>query len=288
VQEKNAVLIIDHNPILRDLNELILSEAGYEVALVPLNTDPVQLAASTHPHVIVISIDLTNPDGWEIVDRLEAGQATELIPVVVISTTQRTAVEARIAPNVCETVVAPYDIDALRDAVARAIGNPPAAALLPEPYQVAPPAVAFAASLLTRNSRTLILRVLRQLQEIEPFHSRFGELSPGLIDNVPKIYGTLTTALHRGLTPSQLTDTPEIRRVIGEHVRLREAQGLQPAPVIQEYQVIQGVTLRFLRSNIDDRFTALEAFDVALLINSLIDHIIRVAVEDFQAFPRML
>ena len=98
----------------------------------------------------------------------------------------------------------------------------------------------------------------------------------------------MTTALHRGLTPSQLTATPEIRRVIGEHVRLREAQGLLPAPVIQEYQVIQEVTLRFLRSKIDADFSALDAFDVALLINSLVDHIIRVAVEDFQAFPRMI
>jgi DNA-binding response OmpR family regulator len=280
--KKTVVLIIENDPVLRELNELILTDAGYEVALVPLNADPVALAEQSHPDVIVVNVVPFGHQNLDLLNRLQALTTTQTIPVVVISTTERSAVEARVAPNVSETIVAPFDIDALRSAVAQALGNPPAAALLPEPYQVAAPALAEAANVLTQNSRPIILRVLRQIQEAEPFKSRFGELSAGLIDNVPKIFGTITTAMQRGLSPGQITSGPEIRQVICEHVRLRESQGLRPAPVIAEYQTLRQVILQFLRGQAGQaNLSATDAFDVALTINALVDVIVEVAVENF-------
>ncbi|HEX5418032.1 MAG TPA: hypothetical protein VFZ25_20435 [Chloroflexota bacterium] len=278
------MLLVEAAADLRELNELILRDSGYHVEAVAPDTDLVAFAQKTQPDVIVLHIRPNNPADWEIIDHLDADPQTEAIPVVVLSTSERVVTEAHAVPVVREAVVMPYDIDALRDAVAKALGNPPPAAVLPSPYQAPPPTLAFAGTLLSEHSREIVLRTIRRLQQLEPFKSRFAELSPALVGNLPVILGTVVTSIQRSLEPRQVTAPLAIRKAIKAHVELRIHQGVSVDAVIEEYQELYDQILGLLREQIGlVHFTALDAFDVARMVGDFIAQIVRVTVKDFLA-----
>src|SRR5579884_3294577 len=282
--KKPRVLLVESESSLRQLNELILHEAGYQVQTIPLEGDPDAIAAQSCPDVIVVRIRHNTPEDWQIIDRLNANPKTETIPVVVISDWERAVVEAQAAPVVRQAIVMPYDIDALRQAVAEALRQPPPAAVLPAPRTPPPESLAVAAKLLNAHSREVVLRVISRLQKIEPFKSHFAELSPALVDNLPVILGAIAVGLQRNLTPEDVVAPPAIHDAIREHVNLRVSQGLTPASVIQEYQILDDQMLAFLRDHIGQaNFSAVQAFDVARVIDDFIARILRDAVNDFLA-----
>jgi two-component system phosphate regulon response regulator PhoB len=279
--QKPRVLLIEQYSDLRELNELILRDAGYEVEAVAPSGDPVEHAARTRPDGIVAHVRPTEARDWELIDRLEADPRTEAIPVVVISSSERAVTEARAAPVVRETVVMPYDIDALREAVAKALGNPPPAAVLPPPRRAPPPSLAFAGGELSRLSREIVLRAISCLQQIEPFRSRFAELSPALVDELPVILGAVAAALRRDLPPDEITAPAALRAAIQAHVNLRLDQGLELGSILREYQVLQDQALEALRERIGQaHFSAIDAFDVARVIDGYFDQIVQVTVSD--------
>jgi CheY-like chemotaxis protein len=282
--QKPRVLLIEDDSSLRELNTLILREAGYQVETLPTNAEPVAVAARTHPDAIVVHIRYNKPEDWQIIDRLNADPRTETIPVVAISSSERLVAEARAAPVVEQAVVMPYDIDALQRAVAEALHHPPPAAVLPPRHYPPLESLAAAGKLLNAHSREIVLRAISRLQQIEPFKSRFAELSPGLVDNLPVILGAIVVGLQRGLTPEQVVAPPAIHDAIREHVNLRVSQGLTPASVIQEYQVLDDHMLDFLRDHIGEaQFSAVDAFLIARVIHDFTAEILRVAVNDFLA-----
>ena len=65
-------LLIEPNPALRELDALILSEAGYHVDELPDQADPLACTEQTKPQVIVVGIRFQNPDDWQIIDRLQS------------------------------------------------------------------------------------------------------------------------------------------------------------------------------------------------------------------------
>jgi CheY-like chemotaxis protein len=278
------VLLIEESSDLRELNELILRDAGYDVEAITPEEDPVEHAARTRPDVVVVRIRPGATDGWSLIDRLEADPRTEAIPVVVISASEREVITARATPVVREAVVMPYDIDALRNAVARALGSPPPAAVLPPPRRAPPPSLAFAGSTLLAQSREIVLRALSRLQQVEPFRSRFAELSPALLDELPVILGAVATALQRDLPSEEVIAVSAVRATIQKHVNLRLDQGVEARSIVLEYQVLQDQALGMLRERIGQtNFSAIDAFDVARMIDRYFDEIILVSVSDVVA-----
>ncbi len=281
---RQDVLLVESASDLRDLNELILREAGYHVEIVPPNADPVAFAERTRPDVLVVHIRPNQPADWEILDHLDANPQTAPIPVVVISSSERVVTEAHAVPIVREAVVMPYDIDALRGAVARALGNPPPAAVLPPPQRASSPTLALAGTLLSEHSREIVLRTIRRLQQTEPFKSHFAELSPALVGNLPVILGAVVTGIRRNLDPVLVTAPPAIRDAIQDHVALRIRQGVNADSVIEEYQVLDDQILGFLRDQIGQiHFSALDAFDIARMAGDFIAQIERVTVKGLLA-----
>lgn len=278
------VLLVEESSDLRELNELILRDAGYDVEAITPEADPFEHAARTRPDVMVVRIRPGEKDGWSLIDRLETDPRTEAIPVVVISASEREVITARATPVVREAVVMPYDIDALRNAVARALGNPPPAAILPPPRRAPPPSLAFAGSALLAQSREIVLRAISRLQQLEPFRSRFAELSPGLLDELPVILGAVATALQRDLPSEDVIAVSAVRATIQEHVHLRLDQEVEARAIIQEFQILEDQALAALRERIGQAgFSAIDAFDVARMIDRYFDEIILVSVSDIVA-----
>lgn len=282
MKNQPLVLLIELNPEIRELEELVLTGSGYRLEIPPPNVDLGAFAAQSHPDVIVIGISPLESDKWHVVDQLQANTVTNAIPVVVISTAEQTAAASQASPNVRVSVVAPYDIAALEAAVAAALGNPPPAAVLPEATTPVPRMYVAAADALTQNARRIILGTIQGLQQIEPYKSRFPELSKGLIDDLGTMLGAITAGLSRNLTPRQVFSPTEVRRSIQEHVRLRRSQGMGPDAAIYDDQLLRDEVDQFLESIIGSHnFTALDALRVSRKVTSYIEELARIIVADF-------
>ncbi len=281
-----SVMLVESDPQIRQLNELILGEAGFRAAELPLNADPVDFAARTRPSVVLVDAGPTAPEGWRVVDRLRADPRTAAIPVVVIAMSKDAAIAARAAPNVPVSVVAPYDIDALDLAIASAIGKPPPAAILPALTQPPPAAVDRAGDVLSEQSRAIILRVLQDLRVRDVYRERFAELSPSLIDELPTIIGAMIDGMRRNLSPTVIVGTSRVAQALRDHCILRRGQGIELPVVIDEYQTIQHQMLATLRGWADrEQVTGADAIAVADRLDALFDEVTVVSITDYLAAP---
>src|SRR5579883_3140231 len=154
---KSCILLVEPNPDLHELEEQVLTDAGYQVEPTPAGADPVMVAEQTHPDLIVMGLPYKHPEEWQVIDRLQAAPETRKIPLVVITTSEREAAAAQAAPTARYTVVAPYDISALETAAREALQSPPPAAVLPPAKSPVSPAVSFATDTLSQQARHLVL-----------------------------------------------------------------------------------------------------------------------------------
>ncbi len=111
-----SILVVDDEPAVRDLIEDVLADDGHAVRGAGDGLAALAEVAREPPDLIVCDLLMPRLDGRSLVARLrEAGVG---IPVVVVS-----AVPGRAAGLAVAGVVAkPFDLDHLRDAVARALG----------------------------------------------------------------------------------------------------------------------------------------------------------------------
>lgn len=279
------VLIVEPDPDLRGLEVTILADDGYQVETVPDEADPVTVAARTSPDVIVLGISRPNDQqSWQVLDQLQASPQTRTIPVVVISTSERAVAAAQASPIVGSTgkaVIAPYDIEAFEEAVRHALKNPPPAATLPRTKRQPAPAVVFAAEALSAHAREVAIQTVEKLREIEPYRSRFAELTKGLVDDIGTVLGAIADGLRRGLAPREVFRVSTIQHSIERHVRLRKDQGVNLPGTLREYWILRGEIDGFLRGLVGQHgFTAQDAGDVSKEVHSYILELARVVGED--------
>lgn len=285
------VLVVEPDPDLRDLVEMILSGDGYRVEIPPTDADAVALAARTMPDVVILGIaHPKDPRSWQILDQIQANPRTRMIPVVVISTSEAAAAEAQAAPVVGSpgsAVVSPYNIGALEEAVTHALKNPPPAAALPRTSRQPSPAVVFATDSLGANARQLAVQTVQQLRGIEPYASQFSQLTTGLVDDIGTMLGAIVDGMRRGLPPREVFRIPTIRKSVQRHVRLRESQGLGAAASMRECLAIRDQIDRFLQGLIGQHgFTAHDASEVSGRAHAYVGELMRLIGEDYAAGPR--
>ncbi len=276
------LLLIEPDPDLRELETLILTDAGYEVDAPADDTSPTARAATRQPDVIVMHVSPRLAQPLAVIDQLNADRSTQSIPVVVIAYGEAAAARALAGANVDSAIVAPYDVTALEDAVARALGNPPPAALLPDRRPATSKGIATAAKALADQTRIIVTRTLDQLRQVEPYKSRFDELTRGLVDALGTILGAIATGVQRGLTPEEVLANPAIAQCVREHVSLRRRQGLGLASTIAELHALARQADTLLRSLASpDSFDEADADAVSDRLRTYVDAVVREAVATF-------
>ena len=281
-EEPAKVLLVESEPALRELEDQVLSDAGYQVQVLPEHGDPVAFADQTSPQVIVISIGPTVPDDWQIIDRLQSNPKTRAIPIVVISTSRRRAANAAASTNVSETVVAPFDIDSLETAVAAALGKPPAAASLPLATHPVPAYQIVAADALQQASRSIVTRGVVQLLQAEPHRARFKEITPELVDNLGLLLGAVIDGLRRDLPPEQVFAASAVQKALQNHVRLRKSQGFDLVTVLHETQLLENQVDRFIHGSIGASLSAADALIVVDKVRTYMQALILTEVAQFE------
>jgi CheY-like chemotaxis protein len=119
--ERDVVLVVDDDPLVRELLAEILSDHGYDVIEAKNGQEALQLASersSVRPRLCLVLLDMMLPgiDGTVVLNNLE--RASFDVPVVAISASQIQL--ARAARNGArDTIAKPFDADHLLDTVDR-------------------------------------------------------------------------------------------------------------------------------------------------------------------------
>lgn len=117
------VMVVDDDPDLLELLDLVLSEEGYQVVPCPVSTEACHKARQVRPAVVIVNLIMHGLDGWQVIEQLKADPATAGIPLIVCSAavTQATEQSAALRRRGCEILVKPFEIGDLLAMVAKAV-----------------------------------------------------------------------------------------------------------------------------------------------------------------------
>jgi len=79
------VLVVDDNPHAAEILARHLHAGGFRIEIAHTGADALTMARELKPVAITLDILLPEVDGWEVLSRLKADEATRNIPVVVVS-----------------------------------------------------------------------------------------------------------------------------------------------------------------------------------------------------------
>jgi two-component system cell cycle response regulator DivK len=79
------ILVVEDNPKNLKLVRDVLRFSGYDVIDATSGEDGVRLAASEHPDLILMDLQLPGIDGTEALHRIRAGEDSRAVPVVAVT-----------------------------------------------------------------------------------------------------------------------------------------------------------------------------------------------------------
>lgn len=112
--ERAHILIIDDDPIMRDMLHAVLSD-DYEVSVAPGGREGIQMANEQKVDLVLLDVDMPSPDGYETCHFLKEDPATTEIPVIFLSA--RTSIEERLKGYEAggdDYLIKPYQPDELK------------------------------------------------------------------------------------------------------------------------------------------------------------------------------
>ena len=128
LSSEKKVLVIDDDPIVRDLMKNHLENDGFEVLLAEGGKEGIHLARTEKPSVITLDILMPEMDGWSVLRTLKADPETENIPVVMASILDEQKQGLALGAN--DYVSKPVNRDKLVTALRRFVGAGPGKSVL--------------------------------------------------------------------------------------------------------------------------------------------------------------
>lgn len=112
-----SVLVIDDDPVVREMVGRFLRKEGCEVFTAANGEDGIELARKHKPSVITLDVVMPGWNGWETLTRLKSDPMTSEIPVIISTFIEQ---EGRgYALGAADYLVKPIDWDRLRHVLAR-------------------------------------------------------------------------------------------------------------------------------------------------------------------------
>ena len=81
--ERTTILVVDHDSTNLRLARRVLESAGFQVCEATDAMSTLETLKSCRPAMIVLDIQLSGMDGWELTRRLRTNFATRDIPIIV-------------------------------------------------------------------------------------------------------------------------------------------------------------------------------------------------------------
>ena len=80
-----TVLIVDDDPVARDLLAANLKGAGYRLIQAASGEEALSLARTMRPDAITLDVMMPKPDGWQVLTALKADADLRAIPVIIVT-----------------------------------------------------------------------------------------------------------------------------------------------------------------------------------------------------------
>lgn len=114
------VLAIDDSRTMRDLLDLSLTEAGFDITLAEDGIDGLEKLETANPDVVITDINMPRLDGFGVIEAVRARETHRGTPILVLTTESSDAMKTR-ARNAGATgwIVKPFDDVALASAIRR-------------------------------------------------------------------------------------------------------------------------------------------------------------------------
>jgi PAS domain S-box-containing protein len=80
-----TVLVIDDDPVVRDLLRRFLVKEGYRVVSAGGGAEGLRMARELRPDTITLDVAMPHMDGWEVLNALKGDEATASIPVIMLT-----------------------------------------------------------------------------------------------------------------------------------------------------------------------------------------------------------
>src|SRR5437879_562590 len=120
--KKRLILVVDDEPKMRRVLELMLHKMGHAVLAAGNGAEALALAGKNAVDLVVTDLKMPEMDGMELLERLREGGSD--VPVIVITAhgTIATAVTA-MKHGASDYVLRPFDLDALMLSIGRALAG---------------------------------------------------------------------------------------------------------------------------------------------------------------------
>lgn len=79
------ILVVDDQPSLRRLMDVVLSDAGFEVELAEGGEQALRRIGTAPPEVCVLDVMMPRVDGWEVLRAIRDDPSTAELPVVLLT-----------------------------------------------------------------------------------------------------------------------------------------------------------------------------------------------------------
>ena len=115
---KSSILVIEDSASVRRLIEVCLRPLGVEIRSVEDGLLGLEAATSEIPQAIVLDIGLPGMDGWEVLARLRADEATKRVRVLVLTAHAQPEMADRAAAKGADSFMTkPFRPEELRESV---------------------------------------------------------------------------------------------------------------------------------------------------------------------------
>ncbi len=115
---KASILVIEDSASVRRLIEVCLRPLGVEIRSVEDGLLGLEAATSDIPQAIVLDIGLPGMDGWEVLARLRADEATKRVLVLVLTAhAQPEMADRAVAKGADSFMTKPFRPEELRESV---------------------------------------------------------------------------------------------------------------------------------------------------------------------------
>lgn len=116
------VLVVDDQPLLRDVQVLLLREAGYAATAVSGAREALERLTDLKPDLIVLDMTMPGMDGRQFLHQLRADREWSRLPVIVASGLSVEELDPA-GTRACDVLSKPFSDVALLSSVRRLIGE---------------------------------------------------------------------------------------------------------------------------------------------------------------------
>ena len=103
------IIVVDDDPDVRDLCDMLLERAGYERALAASGEEAVSLLEARAPDLIVLDLNMPGMDGWSVAALVRKHEATARIPILVMTALAQNVENAARRAGATAFVMKPLD-----------------------------------------------------------------------------------------------------------------------------------------------------------------------------------